>query len=142
MPNESGVRGRWLLKMSLAVLLLSIGAQVPASAADLTGTWSGHWRSHTNNHTGPMKARFKRINASQYEVRFSGRFCTIIPFCYTETLNVLCDNGQTVQLSASRNLGCLFGTFHMRAAANCCHFKANYSSENDQGYFALTRTGY
>ncbi len=58
-----------------------------------------------------MKARFTRINASQYEVRFSGRFCTIIPFCYTETLNVVCDDGQTVELAASRNLGCLFGTF-------------------------------
>jgi hypothetical protein len=75
-------------------------------------------------------------------VRFSGRFCTIIPFCYTETLNVLCDDGQTVELSASRNLGCLFGTFQMRAAANSCHFNANYSSESDQGYFALSRTGY
>jgi hypothetical protein len=141
MSDDAGTRGRWLLPVALAVLLVSIGAVVPAYATELTGTWSGHWRSHTNNHTGPMKARVTRINASQYEVRFSGRFCTIIPFCYTETLNVVCDDGQTVELAASRNLGCLFGTFHMRAAANCCYFNANYSSESDQGYFALTRTG-
>ena len=142
MSRDPGTRARWLMPVTLAVLVLSIGVAVPAFAAELTGTWSGHWRSHTNNHTGPLKARFTRINASQYEVRFSGRFCTIIPFCYTETLNVVCDDGQTVELAATRNLGCLFGTFHMRAAANCCHFNANYSSESDQGYFALTRTGY
>lgn len=142
MPRKEDSPRRWFIAATFMAMFIALGAAIPASATDLTGTWSGHWRSRTNNHTGPMKARFTRINASQYEVRFSGRFCTIIPFCYTETLHILCDDGQTVELCASRNLGCLFGTFQMRAAANCCHFNANYSAEKDQGYFVLTRTGY
>jgi hypothetical protein len=125
----------------LAAGFLSAWAALPAYATDLTGTWSGHWKSHANGHEGPMKARFKRINASQYRVRFSGRFFTVIPFCYSETLNVISDDGQTVQLAACSNLGCFFGTFHMRAAANCCHFNANYSASKDQGDFQLSRTG-
>ncbi len=131
------LRSRFPL-LCLTVVLFS--AQ-PAFATDLTGTWSGHWKSHTNGHEGPMKARFRAINASQYRVRFSGRFFTIIPFCYTETMNVVCDDGQTVELTASSNLGCLFGTFHCRAAANQCYFNANYSASSDQGHFALSRTG-
>lgn len=140
MQPTLGTSRRYLLSAGLAFAFLLIGTNRPASATDLTGTWTGIWRSHTNGHTGPMKAKFRAINASQYKVRFSGRFFTIIPFCYTETLNVICDDGQTVQLSASSNLGCIFGTFTMRAAANQCHFNANYCSEKDQGYFSLHRT--
>jgi hypothetical protein len=73
-------------------------------------------------------------------VRFSGRFYTIIPFCYTETMNIIADDGQTVELSASSKL-CVFGTFHMRAAANHCDFNANYAAASDQGFFRLSRTG-
>lgn len=140
MQHTLGPNRRFVLSAGLVFALLLIGANHSASATDLTGTWSGHWRSHTNGHTGPMKAKFRAINASQYKVRFSGRFLKIIPFCYTETLNVICDDGQSVQLAASSNLGCIFGTFTMRAAGNQCHFNANYSSEKDQGYFALRRT--
>ena len=138
MLRDAGFRGRHFVLMGLAGVLLSAFAVRSAQAGELTGTWTGHWYSHTNGHNGPMTARFKRINASQYRVRFTGFFCTVIPFCYSETFDVISDDGQTVQLSASSKL-CFFGTFHCRAAANCCHFNANYAAESDQGYFALRR---
>jgi hypothetical protein len=140
MPYATGSRFRQFAWMGVAAILLSAFAAGPALATDLTGTWTGHWKSHTNGHEGPMKARFKRINACQYQVRFSGRFYTIIPFCYTETMNIIADDGQTVELSASSKL-CVFGTFHMRAAANHCDFNANYAAASDQGFFRLSRTG-
>lgn len=140
MPLDAGSRCRPFALLCFAAVFLSAGAVRPVQATDLSGTWTGHWRSNTNGHEGPMKARFRPINGSQYRVRFTGRFFTIIPFCYTETMNVVRDDGQTVELSASSNL-CLFGAFHCRAAANHCHFNANYSAANDQGYFALRRVG-
>ena len=125
----------------MSVLLLMASAGSSAEATDLSGTWKGHWKSHTNGHEGPMKATFKKINCSQYRVRFCGRFLTVIPFCYTETFDVISDDGQTVQLQASSKL-CFFGSFHCRAAANCCQFNANYASEKDQGDFQMSRTGH
>jgi len=134
-------RSQRFVLMSLVFLVFAAVAERPAYAVDLTGTWEGRWKSRTNGHEGPMKATFERINASQYRVRFSGRFFTIIPFCYTETFNVISDDGRTVQMAATSKL-CFFGNFHCHAAANCCHFNANYASENDQGYFKMSRTGY
>lgn len=139
MQHRSRISHRPLFAAGLVLAFCWMGVGRPAWATDLTGTWSGHWRSHTNGHNGPMTAKFRRINASQYKVRFSGRFFKIIPFCYSETLNVIGDDGQTVQLAASSQL-CVFGTFTMRAAANHCHFNANYASESDKGYFSLHRT--
>jgi len=126
--------------IGLTLVCLMLSRAPSANAADLTGTWKGEWRSHTNGHHGPIKASFKRINGSQYRVRFCGRFLTVIPFFYTETFDVLSDDGQTVQLQAQSQL-CVFGSFHCRAAANCCHFNANYASEQDRGYFRMSRVG-
>ncbi len=139
MRRNPGIRGRRFLWLGLAALLLSGFDSRPALALDLTGTWKGTWLSQTNGHNGPMTARFKRINGSQYRVRFTGFFWKVIPFCYSETFDILSDDGQTVQLSATSDL-CFFGTFHCRAAANSCHFRANYTAQSDQGQFTLRRT--
>jgi hypothetical protein len=134
------LRGPGLAYIGVTIMVLFAGADRPLLAADLTGTWTGHWCSQTNGHNGPMKARFKRINGAEYRVRFTGLFCKVIPFYYSETFQVVRDDGQTVELSANSKL-CFFGTFHCRAAANGCQFNANYAAENDQGYFKLQRTG-
>jgi len=69
--------------VALAIAALAGIALASSSAAvadDLSGFWGdGHWASHCTRHHGPLKADFYRINASQYEVRFKGRFFGIIP---------------------------------------------------------------
>src|SRR5688572_12178754 len=85
-----------------------------ASAADLSGSWSGRWDSQSTGHTGPLKAEFTRIDDSQYQVDFRGRFLKLVPFRYSVVLTAV-DEGDTVRLSGDNYLGRMFGWFHYDA---------------------------
>lgn len=119
------------------------GVAAPAAVAaapvpDLSGAWSGTWLSSSTGHDGPLKARFHRVDATHYDVHFRGRFCKLIPFCYRVTLCVAgCQNG-CVTLTGSKRLP-IFGTFTIRASANCNQFTARYSSSEDCGIFRMSR---
>jgi hypothetical protein len=123
----------------LTVVLLIVLSAHTVAASDLSGCWSGSWRSCTTGHNGPLNASFCRLNDCQYRVDFSGRFFKLLPFRYSVTLNVVSDDGETVQLAGSSYLGRLFGTFHYRAEATACKFTANYSSCDDRGVFVISR---
>lgn len=124
----------------LGVFAVGVSAVQPAHATELTGTWSsGSWRSCTTKHKGPLKATFCKLNDTQYEVEFRGRFFKILPFKYSVTLDVISDDGQTMQLAGKHYLGRRFGWFHYQATATQCHFTAYYSSCEDNGIFQLSR---
>ena len=114
-------------------------AAVVPSAPDLSGRWTGTWSSQSTGHQGPMTAEFCRVNDSQYAVSFTGKFCAIIPFRYKATLNAKHNPDGSVQLSGSRHLGLLFGTFRFQGIVTDNRFQATYCSKDDTGNFRLTR---
>jgi hypothetical protein len=75
----------------------------------------------------------------QYDVEFRGRFFKVLPFRYSVTLDVVRDDGQTVDLAGESYLGRMFGTFHYHAAATHCEFVADYTSCEDDGRFMMRR---
>jgi hypothetical protein len=124
----------------LVLLALTVaGGASTARAADLSGCWDGYWQSCSSGHQGPLSATFCRTDPNHYQVTFTGRFFRFIPFRYTVTLSVLADDGQTVTLGGSHDLGRLAGTFTYRATATSTNFTANYYSCKDQGKFVLSR---
>lgn len=122
--------------------LFLVGAfALPASAVDLSGCWTGSWQSCTTGHAGVLRARFTRCGDTRYRVDFSGRFCKLLPFRYSVTLDVVEDCGDRVTLSGSSYLGRMFGTFGYTASADGGTFTAGYTSKKDAGRFDLRRTG-
>lgn len=124
----------------LAVVVSMTVGHASAEATELSGCWRGSWQSCTSGHQGPLKARFRRLNDCQYEVEFRGRFFKIFPFRYAVTLEVVADDGETVYLAGSEDLGRLFGVFHYQARATACEFRASYTSCKDEGEFVMRRS--
>jgi hypothetical protein len=122
----------------LTILLTAILAS-SARAVDLSGCWEGRWCSATTGHKGPLEATFRRCSLTKYDVEFRGRFFKILPFRYSVTLDVIRDDGQTVELAGSAFLGKMFGTFHYQAVADACEFVSDYTSCKDSGRFTLRR---
>lgn len=116
-----------------------VAAESPQVTPLLNGTWSGRWCSRTNGHQGPITARFCQLDACHYEVKFTGRFLKVLPFCYRTTLTVTGVSPGRVTLQASERLGPLLGTFTINAWASDCQFVAAYSSKDDQGQFVMSR---
>jgi hypothetical protein len=123
---------------ALVGLCLLAGA-APARAVDLSGCWEGRWCSATTGHKGPLEATFRRCSPTKYAVEFRGRFFKILPFRYSVTLDVISDDGQTVELAGSAFLGKMFGVFHYRAVADQCEFVSDYTSCKDSGRFTMRR---
>lgn len=113
----------------------------PVFATDvcLSGVWSGKWSSQSTGHSGPMNADFRRLNSCQYEVTFTGKFCKLIPFRYRTVLHSTIDADGVVQLTGSRYLGPLVGTFRFRGTVNGNCLTARYWSEDDCGTFTMNR---
>jgi len=110
----------------------------PIHVPNLSGAWAGSWSSRCSGHQGPLKATFCRLDCNHYEVHFRGRFCKLLPFCYTVTLRVTgCEDGK-VYLSGSHRLP-LFGTFTFSAWATDTQFCAGYRSKEDAGQFVMSR---
>lgn len=130
-----------ILRSFLSSLFLVVASAMPACAVDLSGCWTGSWQSCSTGHSGVLRARFTRCGETQYRVDFSGRFCRLLPFRYSVTLDVVEDCGDRVTLAGSSFLGRLFGTFSYTAAADEDAFAARYSSTKDSGRFDLRRTG-
>jgi hypothetical protein len=122
----------------LVISCLSLTAMGAATAADLSGTWSGTWQSGSTRHQGTLQAVFVRVDANCYQVNFSGRFLRFVPFRYSIVMSAV-ESGDVVTLSGSKYLGRLFGTFTFAATATECRFDATYSSCKDHGYFRMTR---
>jgi hypothetical protein len=129
-----------LLRIVVSSLLLIIVPAMPALAVDLSGCWTGSWTSCSTGHSGVLRARFTRCNETQYRVDFSGRFCKLLPFRYSVTLDVVEDCGDRVTLSGSSYLGRIFGTFGYTATADGSTFAARYTSKKDSGRFDLRRS--
>ena len=106
---------------------------------ELSGRWSGYWVSETNGHTGPLHGSFKQLDAETYRVRFHGRFAKVIPFWYSTKMHIAGATDDAILLSASQNLGPLFGTFRMTATASATSFDAGFTSRSDSGRFVLSR---
>jgi hypothetical protein len=105
---------------------------------NLNGSWAGTWQSRCSGHKGPLKATFCYVGCNQYEVHFRGRFCKLLPFCYTVNLRVTgCEEGK-VYLSGSHKLP-LFGTFTFSAWATDTQFCAGYRAKDDAGTFVMSR---
>ena len=118
-----------------------VTAPVPSvRVVDLSGNWCGSWQSCVNGHKGPMRASFCRLCDGNYKVTFVGRFCKVIPFRYTTTLNVTgYADGVGVYLSGSQSLGLILGTFTYNAWANDRQFVSGYSANKDQGQFVMSK---
>lgn len=128
----------WLSALRVG-LVLSVCLCTNLSAADLSGAWSGSWSSDSTGHRGPLRCTLTQVGDGSYRADFAGRFFKLIPFRYSVVLQVVADDGQTVQLSGSHHLGRRFGTFTYTAYATCNEFIANYSSCRDSGQFQLSR---
>ena len=126
---------RYLPAAFLFATLMLSGA---AHAADLSGNWTGHWKSCETGHTGPLKAKFCRVDACHYEVTFCGRFFKVLPFRYKVKLRVV-QEGDTVRLEGCQELGRLMGVYRYSATATRCVFHSRYTSKDDRGYFHLER---
>lgn len=113
-------------------------APAPVHVPNLCGEWCGSWLSYCTGHKGPIRATFCRLDNCRYEVRFRGRFCKLIPFCYSATLRVTGYKDGRVYLAGSKPLP-LFGTFTFSAWATDRQFVAGYSAEDDRGQFVMTR---
>lgn len=122
---------------SLLAIALSCGT---ASAQEpiLNGRWSGYWVSESTGHTGPLNGRFKAVDDTHYRVVFTGRFFKVIPFRYSQKLEVIGGDGETVLLSGSSRLPG-FGTYEYSANATSRDFHATYQSRRDRGAFILKR---
>lgn len=131
---------RSLVSFACALLVSGVLA-APAEATDLSGAWAGSWQSCSTGHSGVLKATFTKCGESKYRVEFRGRFCKVVPFKYSVTLNVVEDTGECVTLAGSSYLGRLFGTFCYTAQADGCSFTARYSSKKDSGKFVMHRVG-
>ncbi|MFN9368649.1 MAG: hypothetical protein ACK6CT_07755 [Planctomycetia bacterium] len=130
-----------VLRSFVSSLVLVAACALPASAFDLSGCWTGSWQSCTTGHSGVLRARFTKCGETQYRVDFSGRFCKLLPFRYSVTLDVVEDCGDRVALAGSSYLGRMFGTFGYTASADGSTFTANYTSKKDAGRFELRRRG-
>ncbi len=86
-----------------------------------------------------MNATFCRINDTQYQVHFRGRFFKLIPFRYTAVLTVTSVEPGRVTLGGSHRLGPVLGTFSYNAWATDGQFVAGYASEKDHGQFVMSR---
>ncbi|HYV35866.1 MAG TPA: hypothetical protein VE988_09200 [Gemmataceae bacterium] len=123
------------------VCLLAVGASTAKAdpPADLSGRWHGTWVSCKDGHSGCLNASFCKKCDNCYQVRFTGTFFAVLPFCFTVDMQV---TGQTADgkliLSGSHNLP-LFGTYTFNAIAGNCDFTATYTSCDDNGRFTLCR---
>jgi len=77
-----------------------------------------------------LNATFTRIDATHYRVVFRGRFRRVIPFRYSQMLEVMAEQGEAVTLSGSRRL-IGFGTFQYDATAIESDFTATFHSRRD-----------
>jgi len=125
------------LVLTAFVLLTSLASQ--ALATDLSGHWEGSWQSCGTGHKGVLRADFCKLNSTQYQVNFRGRFFKVFPFRYSVVLNVVSDDGQTVQLQGSSYLGRMFGTFHYNATVTNGCFNSSYTSCKDNGWFRMSK---
>ncbi len=128
----------------VAIVLVAATLLLPAAechAVDLSGHWAGTWASGNTHHHGPLEAEFVRLNESEYEVFFRGKFFAILPFRYSVVLTASEQDG-AVSMSGSKYLGRMFGTFTFSAAVTDTHFNANYSSCKDHGCFEMSRCSY
>jgi hypothetical protein len=123
------------------ISFLALAEEGAASAADLSGHWSGTWQSGSTRHQGTLQAQFVRLDANRYEVNCSGRFLRFVPFRYSIVMTAV-ENDGVVTMSGSKYLGRMFGTFSFAATATDCRFDASYSSCKDHGYFRMTRCSY
>ncbi|MFO0803029.1 MAG: hypothetical protein U0791_07900 [Gemmataceae bacterium] len=114
------------------------GGVASAQQPNLSGRWSGHWESQTTGHTGPLNGRFKQVDDTHYKVVFTGRFFKVIPFRYSQKLEVVGGDGENVLLSGSSRLPG-FGTYEYSANATSRDFHATYQSRRDRGAFILRR---
>jgi hypothetical protein len=128
-----------MLRILLPLLLiLSVDSRASAEPPELSGRWSGYWVSDTNGHTGPLHAKFRRVDADTYRVAFRGRFAKVLPFWYTTKLDVVATGDGVVLLAASQRLP-LVGSYSTTATATAADFDAVYSSRKDFGRFILSR---
>jgi hypothetical protein len=121
----------------IAISLLALPAA--SSAADLSGSWSGYWESDSTGHRGPLRCTLTKVDQDSYRADFSGRFFKIIPFRYSLELDVVQEEGDTVNLAGQHRLGRRLGDFYYDAEATSQDFVATYSSCKDDGRFVLSR---
>jgi hypothetical protein len=124
--------------LAAAFCLVTLAAS-QVYATDLSGHWEGSWGSSKTPHHGVLRAEFCKLNATQYQVNFRGRFFKVFPFHYSVVLNVVSDDGQTVQLQGSSYLGRMFGTFYYNATVTNGCFNSTYTSCKDNGWFRMSK---
>lgn len=123
----------------LLILAVLFATTSPCWATDLSGHWEGSWHSAGSGHSGPLSADFCRLSNGNYQVTFRGRFWKIMPFRYRVVLCAYEDDQGQVHLSGTQSLGRLSGTYHYRATASDCSFRADFWSCRERGVFCLTR---
>jgi hypothetical protein len=121
----------------LAIVFL-FGAASVSFAGDLAGCWKGCWRSDCTGHEGKLRATITRVDDTHYCANFSGDFWRIFPFRYSVLLTVD-QQGDTLKLSGSKDLGPLIGTFSFDGSVTSDEFRATYISRRDRGEFNMTR---
>jgi hypothetical protein len=106
---------------------------------DLSGRWQGNWVSCKDGHEGRLKASFCKLSETCYQVRFTGTFLVVLPFCFSVDLQLTGQEDGKVFLAGSHRLP-IFGMFHFNAVATQCEFAATYWSCDDEGRFNLCRS--
>lgn len=122
-----------------SMLIIALSSETASGQEpNLSGRWSGYWVSESTGHTGPLNGRFKQVDDTHYRVVFTGRFFKVIPFRYSQRLEVVGGDGENVFLAGSSRLPG-FGTYEYSANATSRDFHATYQSRRDRGAFILRR---
>lgn len=111
----------------------------PASHDGLAGAWEGTWESDSNGHHGSLRAVITKCGENQYCARYHATFCKFIPYGY-DTYHVAFEENGAMHFQGQTDLGWLAGGSYTYAGwANGHQYAARYRTEDDNGYFRMTR---
>ena len=124
----------------VAVMTASLAAQ-ESSPGNIQGVWRGQWRSASTGHKGPMRVVITPTNQGTYQARFTGRFAAIIPFTYRAELIPVTAQDGSVQLTSSKKLGPILGSYEMRTRVAGNTLSGEFQAAGDRGSILMQRVG-
>jgi len=132
-----------MLRMAMILVVSLAGvAETSVAGSPIWGqsqVFKGTWNSQSTGHRGPMRARLTPRSDGGYDARFSGRFALIIPFTYRVQLMPAGNDGWNQQLTASKRLGPVLGSYQMSANLAPGQLVGGFQAAGDTGTVSLRR---
>ncbi len=107
--------------------------------AGIEGPWEGSWTSGFNAHSGLLRCVVTHKGGENYEMHYYARWGPFLSASFRSIYKAK-RNDDAYQLSGSKDLGALGGTYHFTGTATENDFKADYKSDgSDFGTFEMKR---